>query len=131
MKENEKVRMDQWLTAVRVCKTRSQAAELCKKSKVTVNGTDVKPSYTVKLGEIVEVKEGPIIRTFIVKGLHQKRVSARAAEALVEETTPPQEFDKLRLVRSNPFAHRERGTGRPTKKERREIERLKNGKESR
>ena len=119
--------MDQWLTAVRICKTRSQAAEMCKKNKVMVNGTDVKPSYTVKLGETVAVKEGPIVRTFVVKGLHQKRVSAKAAEELVEETTPAREFDKLRLIRINSFARREKGAGRPTKKERREIERLKNG----
>jgi ribosome-associated heat shock protein Hsp15 len=126
MDTEKKVRMDQWLAAVRICKTRSLAAELCKKNKVLVNGIAVKPSYTVKLGEMVEMKAGPITRTFRVLGLHQKRVSAKAAEELVEETTSAKEFDKLRMIHSNPFAHREKGAGRPTKKERREIDRLKN-----
>lgn len=125
MSKDNKVRMDQWLAAVRICKTRSQAAELCKSGKITVNGEAVKPSYTVKPGETVEMKAGPITRNFRVVGLAQKRVSAGTAAELVEETTPAKEFDKLRLMRINPFAHREKGTGRPTKKERRDLDRLK------
>ena len=125
MNTDNKVRMDQWLAAVRICKTRSQAAELCKSGKIRVNGASVKPSYTVKPGETVEMKAGPITRSFRVVALAQKRVSAAAAAELVEETTPLKEFDKLRLMRFNTIARREKGTGRPTKKERREIDRLK------
>ncbi len=124
--DNEKrVRMDQWLAAVRIFKTRSQAAEACRKGHILVNDMDVKPSHVVKLGEIVGVKSGPIIRTFLVKGLLHKRVSARIAIDLVEETTAPGEIEKLRLFRSNYFAYREKGSGRPTKRERRKIDRLK------
>ena len=125
MNKDNKVRMDQWLAAVRICKTRSQATELCKSGKIQVNSAPVKPSYAVKPGETVEMKAGPITRTFRVVDLAQKRVSAAAAAELVEETTPAKEFDKLRLLRITTFARRERGTGRPTKKERREIDRLK------
>ncbi len=125
MNRDNKVRMDQWLAAVRICKTRSQATQLCKNGKIQVNGAAVKPSYTVKLDETVEMKAGPITRSFRVLGLAQKRVSARAAAELVEETTPAKEFEKLRLIRINPLAHRDKGAGRPTKKERREIDRLK------
>lgn len=125
MDKEKRVRMDQWLAAVRIFKTRSQAAEACKKGKILVNDMDVKPSHVVKIGEIVGVKNGPIIRTFLVKGLLQKRVSAKIAIEMVEETTAPGEIEKLRLFRSNYFAYREKGSGRPTKRERRKIDRLK------
>ena len=123
--KKDKVRIDQWLHAVRIFKTRSQAANACQKNKITINGAAVKPSHTVKIDEIVEVKSGPITRTFKVTGLIQKRVSAKIAAEMVEETTPLEEFEKLRAIRTNPFALRERGAGRPTKKERRDIDLLK------
>lgn len=125
MNEEETVRMDKWLAAVRIFKTRSQAAAACKKGGIEVKGIKAKPSYSVKPGEVVEVKFGPITRTYKVKELLQKRVSAKAAVNHVEETTPAEELDKLRAIRSSPFGWREKGTGRPTKIERRRIERMK------
>ncbi len=124
-KDQDRVRMDQWLAAVRIFKTRSQATDACRSGKIVVSGVGVKPSYVVKIGEIVEVRSGPIMRTYLVKGLLQKRVSAKIAVDFVEETTPPEVFDKLRAIRSNPFGFREKGAGRPTKRDRRMIENLK------
>jgi ribosome-associated heat shock protein Hsp15 len=118
------VRLDKWLWAVRIYKTRTIAANACKKGRVTVNGTAAKPSYTVKLDDSIEVKVPPIVRTFIVTGLLEKRVGAKIAVNYVQETTPQEEFEKLRAVKSGVFMYREKGTGRPTKKERREIDRL-------
>lgn len=125
-KNNEHIRIDKWLWAVRIFKTRNMAANACKKSKVLLNGSNVKPSHTVKIGDVIEVRHSIITRTFNVKGLLEKRVSAKIAVDYVEETTPPEEFKKLRVIRDNPFAFREKGTGRPTKKDRREITRLRN-----
>ncbi len=124
--DNEKVRIDKWLWAVRIFKTRSQASEACKKSKILVHDEPVKPSYQLKTGETITVKTSPLItRTFQVKGLLEKRVSAKIAVDYVEETTPPEAFEKLKAIKNNPFAVRDRGTGRPTKRDRRTIERLK------
>jgi ribosome-associated heat shock protein Hsp15 len=123
--EKRNIRIDKWLWAVRLFKTRSQATEACKKSKVFVQGEPVKPSYTLKIGQSVELKTPYIIRTFTVKGLLEKRVSAKLAVNFVEETTPPEEFEKLKAIKNNPFAVRDRGTGRPTKRDRRIIQRLK------
>lgn len=125
-KNNEHIRIDKWLWAVRIFKTRNMAANACKKSKVLLNGRNVKPSHTVKIGDVIEVKGSIITRTFNVNGLLEKRVSAKIAVDYVEETTPPEEFKKLRVIKDTPFALRERGTGRPTKKDRRITNRLKN-----
>ena len=124
MDNKDKVRMDQWLTSVRVFKTRSQAAEACKKGKVVINDSSIKPSHLVKVGDSVRVKMSGIIRTYLVKGILAKRVSAKIAVDYVEETTPPEEFERLREIRNNPFALRDRGAGRPTKRERRDLDRL-------
>lgn len=126
------VRIDKWLWAVRIFKTRSKASDACKSGKVSVNGIAVKPSRVLKLDEVVDVSFPPIIRNFRVKALAVKRVSAKLAVNLVEEITPEKELEKLRLFHTDPvsiiFGHRERGAGRPTKKERRDIEKLKDKK---
>jgi len=125
MDEQIRVRMDQWLAAVRIFKTRSQAADACKKGKILINGQGVKSSHAVKPGETIELKAGPIIRTYRVLGLLSKRVSAKIAVDYVQEITPAEELEKLKIARFFPIAFRERGTGRPTKKERRVTDRLK------
>ncbi|MCP5107412.1 MAG: RNA-binding S4 domain-containing protein [bacterium] len=118
-------RIDKWLWAVRVFKTRNMAANACKKGKVLINGTDAKPSHTVKIGEEIEVKFPPISRTYKVLALAEKRMSAKLVPDFMEETTPPQEIKKLKMLHTIPAAGlRDRGTGRPTKKERRDIEKL-------
>lgn len=125
MESTARIRIDKWLWAVRVFKTRTAAAEMCKKGKVTIDGLNVKPSYNVKTGDVIMVVMAPLTRTFLVKGLLEKRVSAKAAESYVEETTPPLEFEKLKMIKQTTVAFREKGAGRPTKKERRIIDRLK------
>lgn len=124
-KEDIKPRLDKWLWAVRVFKTRSMATDACKKGKVYINGIAAKPSHSVKIGEVIERRESMITRSFKVTGLLEKRVSAKVAVNYMEEITPPEEFAKLELARTSIIAVRERGTGRPTKKERRDIDRLK------
>lgn len=118
-------RLDKWLWAVRVFKTRSMATDACKKGKIFINGIAAKPSRSVKIGEVIERRESMIIRSFKVTGLLEKRVSAKVAVNYMEEITPPEEFKKLELARTTMIGVRERGTGRPTKKERRDIEKLK------
>jgi ribosome-associated heat shock protein Hsp15 len=125
MEPEKNVRIDKWLWAVRILKTRSIATDACKKSKVFINDISVKPSHIVKIGEVIAVKQPFITRTFKVLGMLEKRVSAKLAKDFVEETTPIEEFEKLMAIRNDPLAFREKGSGRPTKKDRRKIERLK------
>jgi ribosome-associated heat shock protein Hsp15 len=127
-KSNLNPRIDKWLWAVRIFKTRTMAANACKKGKVRVNGINVKPSHSVRIGEIIEVEQPPITRTYRVTGLIEKRVSASLAVDYVEETTPPQEIKRLRMMRgmtSTIVGVRDKGAGRPTKRERRAIDKLK------
>jgi len=122
-------RIDKWLWAVRIFKTRSKASDACKKGKIIINGNVVKPSCNISVEEIVDVKHAPIIRSFRVKGLANKRVSAKLAQDLKEEITPEEELEKLKQFHRDPisviFGYRGKGAGRPTKKERRELEKLK------
>ncbi len=118
------VRLDKWLWAVRIFKTRSQAAEACKSNKVLVNGEPTKSSYSVKIGETILLKNPFITRTFLVKGLLEKRVSAKVAVDFVTETTPAEAFEMMTSIKNNRVAIRDRGAGRPTKKDRRLIEKL-------
>jgi ribosome-associated heat shock protein Hsp15 len=128
MEENNDIRIDKWLWAVRIFKTRSMATNACKSGKVVINEHSVKPSHIVKIGEEIRINHGPfgpISRTFKVTGLLEKRVAAKIAKDFVLETTPESEFDKLRALRESPFGFRDKGTGRPTKRDRRKIESLK------
>ncbi len=122
------IRIDQWLWAARLYKTRSLANQACRGGKVQVAGTAVKPARPLREDEVVEIKQPPIVRQYRVKGLAAKRVSAVLARELVEEITPAADLEKLALARRDPlgliFAHRERGSGRPTKRERRDLEKL-------
>jgi len=121
----EGVRIDKWLWAVRVFKTRSQATIACRNGKIRVRELIVKPSHDVKSGEIIEVNIPPIKKMVRVLGLIENRVSAKLAENYIEDLTPPEEYTKVKRMREMNFEYRERGLGRPTKKERREIEGLK------
>ncbi len=122
------IRIDQWLWAARLYKTRTLANQACRGGKVQVAGTAVKPARLLRESEVVEIKQPPIVRIYRVKALAAKRVSAALARELVEEITPAADLEKLALARRDPlgliFASRERGSGRPTKKERRELEKL-------
>jgi ribosome-associated heat shock protein Hsp15 len=114
------VRLDKWLWAVRLFKTRALATAACRAGQVTVLDHQAKPAREVHLGEIVAAQIGPIVRTVKVIQLADRRVSAREAALLYEDLTPPSEFEKLRLASKAPAPHRPKGTGRPTKKERRQ-----------
>ncbi len=110
----EGIRIDKWLWAVRLFKTRGDAAEACRSNRVTVNGATVKPSREVRTGEVVSVRKMPVVY----------RQPARNVSRYIEDVTPQSELDKLEMARAGAFAVRDRGMGRPTKKERRDIEEL-------
>ena len=123
---DKKVRVDKWLWAVRIYKTRSQASEACKKGRVLIDKQVVKPSRVLKINDVVQISRPPVIYSFRVKGLLGKRMSARIVQEYVDNITPDSELQKLKL-RETFFEVRDRGVGRPTKKERRTMDRLKGG----
>jgi ribosome-associated heat shock protein Hsp15 len=116
------VRIDKWLWCVRVFKTRNQATEECRAGKVKINGQETKASHIVKIGEVIEVQIEQLKRILLVKDILDRRVSAKIAVDYVEDQTPAEEIERLRLARKTNFEKRDRGTGRPTKRDRREIE---------
>lgn len=118
------VRIDKFLWAIRVYKTRTDATEACKGSKVTLNGSDVKPSREVKAGDRIGVRKGPASYTFKVLAPLEKRVGAKDVAAYAENLTPQSELDKLHAPVETFFIRRDRGAGRPTKKDRREMDSL-------
>jgi ribosome-associated heat shock protein Hsp15 len=118
----EGVRIDKWLWAVRIFKTRSIAIEEINKNRALINGYPVKPSRLITIGEELEVKKPPIIRSYKVLGLIDKRVGAKLAPQYVEDITPVEELNKLELARYNRSGVRDKGSGRPTKKERRDLD---------
>jgi len=115
------VRIDKYLWAVRVYKTRSLAAEACKKGKVTVDEIPAKASRTVTAGDLIKVKKMPVVYSYRVKDPIEKRVGAKIVDNYVENITPQDELQKLRM-QDDFFIQRDRGTGRPTKKERRLLD---------
>ena len=120
----KQVRVDKWLWAVRIFKTRNLATEACKKGKIIINDQPVKPSRVLKINDVVHVKKPPVLYVYRVKGLLGKRLSARLIQEYCENITPESELKKLK-VRETFFVVRDRGAGRPTKKERRIIDKFK------
>ena len=118
------VRIDKFLWAIRVYKTRTDATDACKGSKVTLNGVDVKPSREVKAGDRIGVRKGPVYYTFKVLAPLEKRVGAKDVASYAENLTPQSELDKLHAPVETFFIRRDRGAGRPTKKDRREMDSL-------
>ena len=121
------IRLDKSLWAVRVFKTRSDAAEAIRNNRVAVNGGYCKPSREVREGDIIEVKRMPVVYRYKVTGLVSSRQPAKNVPDYCVNITPQEELDKLSAPRETVFVFRERGTGRPTKKERREIDALMDG----
>lgn len=119
------VRIDKWLWCVRIFKTRNQATEECRAGKVKINGQETKASHTVKIGETIEVQIEQLKRILLVKDLLDRRVSAKLAVGFVDDQTPAEEIERLRMARKTNFEKRDRGLGRPTKRERREIDEFK------
>ena len=126
MEKETGVRIDRWLWAARIFKTRSQAASECKKGKILIDNIPVKPSHLIEEGEIIVVRKMPVIYTYRVKKIFAKRVSAKLVADFVEDLTADEEKDKLIQRSTTTLFIRRHGEGRPTKKERRVIERYKN-----
>ena len=122
---NDKVRIDKWLWAVRIFKTRSMAAEACKKGKVTVNGVTIKPSREVRLNEIISLRVPPITRSYKVLDISGKRMSAKLAVDFVKDVTAQDQLNLLDATKNFGFEKRDRSIGRPTKHDRRMIDKLK------
>jgi ribosome-associated heat shock protein Hsp15 len=119
---NSEARIDKWLWAARIFKTRSIAADACKNGRVMVNGTNVKPSRPLKVGETVHVKKPPITYSFKVLKAIEQRVGAKLIPEIYENVTDPKQYEILEMSRISGFVDRARGTGRPTKKDRRAME---------
>ena len=115
-------RIDKWLWAVRIFKTRTIAAEACKKGRVSINGSFVKASRMIKVGDIIQVKKAPITYSFKVLQAIEKRVGAKLVPEVMENVTTPDQYELLEMSKISGFVDRARGTGRPTKKDRRSIE---------
>ncbi|WP_134090765.1 RNA-binding S4 domain-containing protein [Olivibacter sp. XZL3] len=124
-KELEKLRIDKYLWAIRIFKTRSLATEACKAGRVKLNGQNIKPSYVVKVGETYHIQKGIEKKVVKVLDLLDKRVDAKTAVTFYEDLTPVEETYGYKSMFHAPVLKRDRGTGRPTKKDRREIDDLK------
>lgn len=119
------VRIDKWLWAVHIFKTRSDAAEACRTGKVTINGSEAKPSKELKEGDLLTVKKVPIMRySYKVLALVERRLPAKDVPTYCLDITPQEELDKLNAPKETFFVVRDRGAGRPTKKERRDMDAL-------
>lgn len=118
----KEVRIDKWLWAVRIFKTRTMAADACKKNRVSIGGVNQKPSKMVKIGDLIQVRKPPVTFSFEVLDLSDKRMGAKLVPGFMKNVTPLEELDALNMKRTAGFVDRARGTGRPTKKERRDLE---------
>ena len=120
----EDVRIDKYLWAIRVFKTRTDATDACKGGKIRVNGLDIKPSRGVRVGDVIVARKGPVSYTYKVLKLVDKRQGAKLVPDYAENLTPQEDLDKLRAPVETFFLKRDRGAGRPTKKDRRQMEML-------
>ncbi len=114
-------RIDKWLWATRIFKTRSIATDACKKGRVAINDVTIKPSRMVKVGDKVSVRKPPVTYTFEVIGLTEARVGAKLVPNYLKNITSPDQYELLDMVRISGFVNRQKGLGRPTKKEGREL----------
>lgn len=119
---NDSARIDKWLWAARIFKTRSIAAEACKNGRITIKGINVKPSHTIKAGDVVSVRKPPITYSFEVLKPIEQRVGAKLINEIYNDVTAPEQYELLEMNCISGFVDRARGTGRPTKKDRRQID---------
>ncbi len=115
-------RIDKWLWAARIYKTRSIAADACKNGRITVGGVNVKPAHMVKVGDTVSVRKSPVTYSFKILQAIEQRVGAKLLPQIYENVTPSDQYELLEMTRISGFVDRARGTGRPTKKERRSLD---------
>lgn len=118
----DNVRIDKWLWAVRIYKTRSMATEACKKGHVSIGNLPVKASRMVHVGETVKVRKSPVTRSFKILALAEKRMSAKLTVDFVQDVTSPEELELIEMQKNMLWISRDRGTGRPTKKDRRDLD---------
>ena len=119
----DEARVDKWLWAARIFKTRSIAAvDACKNGRVTIEGVNVKPSRSVKVGEVISVRKPPITYSFRILKTIEQRVGAKLLPEIYENVTAPEQYELLEMTRISGFVDRARGTGRPTKKDRRSLD---------
>ena len=119
---NNEARIDKWLWAARIFKTRTIAAAACKKGQVSMNGTQLKASRTIKAGDVVSVRKPPITYSFRVLQPIERRVGAKLIPEILENVTTPDQYELLEMSKISGFIGRAKGTGRPTKKDRRSLE---------
>jgi ribosome-associated heat shock protein Hsp15 len=124
MSDKKEIRIDKFLWSVRLYKTRSIASDECRKGRIIINNIQVKPSRTVVKDEIITVKKPPVNYTYRVIEPIENRVGAKLVSQFIEDMTSEEEKLKLEFVQSGGIVYREKGTGRPTKKERRQIDRI-------
>lgn len=115
-------RIDKWMWAARIFKTRTIAAEACKKGRISIKGSQVKPARMVKPGDVVQVRKPPVTYSFKVLQAIEKRVGAKLVPEIMENVTTPDQYELLEMSKISGFVDRARGTGRPTKKERRDLD---------
>ncbi len=123
-KELEKLRIDKYLWAIRLFKTRSLATDACNAGRVKLNGQNIKPAYAVKIGDAFQIQKGIERKTIKVIDLLKQRVDAKTAVQFYEDLTPEEETQAYKSAFHAPVLRRDRGAGRPTKRDRREIDNL-------
>lgn len=117
----DEVRIDKWLWATRIFKTRTIASDACKKGRISINGVTVKPSHMIKMGTVVDVRKPPVTYSFEVIGLIENRVGAKLVSNYLKNVTSKDQYELLEMVKISGFVNRQKGLGRPTKKEGREL----------
>ena len=121
----DELRIDKWLWCVRLFKTRSMATEACRAGKIKMNGVPIKPSHEAKVGNVYDVSINQLHKTVEVIGFPTNRVAAKLVPEYLNDLTPTEEYERIQMVRQYGFEKRDRGAGRPTKRERRDIEEFK------
>lgn len=120
--KNTEARVDKWLWSARIFKTRTMASAACKKGQICIKGVQLKPSRLIKVGDIIEVRKPPITYSFKVLQAIERRVGAKLIPEILEDVTPPQQYELLEMSKISGFVNRAKGTGRPTKKDRRSLD---------
>lgn len=127
--ENESLRVDKWLWEVRIFKTRSLATDACKAGKVKMDGSNLKPARDLKEGDVLTISLNPLFKTVKVKQFPKSRIGAKLVADYCEDLTPASEYERVKLIHETNLEFRDTGTGRPTKKHRRMIEKLKSSRD--
>jgi len=122
MNQLDEIRIDKWLFAVRLFKTRGQAAEACRRGKIKLNETPAKAAKSIKVGDVVNVRQSPMTRSLEVIDLTERRIGAKLVENFAKDITPKEEWDKYHKSRSNRNLNQNKLQGRPSKRERRLID---------